>query len=283
MMNRQNQQYHFGNAMVTLFNVGHSRFDLADSLDADSAEWSLRYAASFAQPAIVPIQCIHIALPTTTILVDAGRYDFAPDSPFAMPDDYTPPPHLLEQMQSANLTPDTVEHLIITHLHGDHFNALTVEKDGQFVPAFPNAQCYIGRADWERSMTQAALTDPLSLESQTLGVLQQRNSLTLVAGEFTVVPGVKILPTPGETPAHQIVRIDTERQVVYCLGDLYHHPVEVEQAGWSVKWADGEANKASRNWFRDVARQEKAQLIATHIEGMGQLEETADGVIWAGV
>lgn len=282
-MNTPIYQQKFGDATITIFNAGHVQFDLANSLDADKSAWSPRYDDQFAKPVVSPIQCIHISLPTTNVLVDAGLYDFSPDSPFAMPIGYTPPQHLCDQMAAANISPNAVDHVIITHLHRDHFNGLSVEQDGRVVPSFPNATCYIGRADWERAITQEALTDPASLESQTLGVLNQQGKLVLVDGEQTITAGISVFPTPGETPAHQAVQINIGDKIFYCVGDLYHHPVEVAHSDWSVKWSDGKANRASRDRFSRVALKEDAWLIATHIDGVGRLAQTADGVNWVAI
>jgi len=39
-------------------------------------------------------------------------------------------------------------------------------------------------------------------------------------------------------------RIDN--QTLYALGDLYHHPIEIEHPSWHVRWADPATTLASR-------------------------------------
>ena len=273
------QTFQLGAATITVFNVGESRLSLAETLNVTEADWSPRYTHHFAEPARVPILCIHVALPGLTVLVDSGVYDFPEGSQFAFPN-YNPPPGLPEQMVAAGLDLAAVEHLVITHAHGDHFNATTVERSGRLEPVFPNARLHLGRGDWERKENQDALQKPDSLESQTFGVYHQLGRLVLDEGVSDLGRGVQIIAAPGETPGHQIVRVNSQGKTLYLLGDLYHHVVEVEEPGWGVKWSDIPTAQASRQAFAQRALAEDALLIATHIWGVGHLQQHEDGVVW---
>ena len=92
--------------------------------------------------------------------------------------------------------------------------------------------------------------------------------------------GIQIIPAPGESPGHQIVRLHSEGQTLYCLGDLYHLTTEVEQPTWVVRWTNGATNQRSRQAFNETALKENALLIATHIAPFGHLARTADGYAW---
>lgn len=273
------QTFRLGDATISVFNVGESRLSLADTLNVTEADWTPRYTDQFSQPARVPILCIHIALPGMTVLVDSGVYDFPEGSQFAFPN-YTPPPGLPEQMIAVGFDLAAVDHLIITHAHGDHFNATTVERNGRHEPVFAKARLHLGRGDWERKENQEAIQKPDSLESQTFAVYHRLGRLEVDEGVRDLGQGVQVIAAPGETPGHQIVRIHSRGQTLYCLGDLYHHTVEVEQPGWGVKWSDIATAQASRQAFAQTALAENALLIATHIWGVGRLQPTSDGVTW---
>src|SRR5262249_33720685 len=98
-----------------------------------------------------------------------------------------------------------------------------------------------------------------------------------------IVIGVEVIPAPGETPGHQIVRVSSVGATLYCLGDLYHHPVEVENQEWAAQWADAEAIHASRHALADAALAEDALLRAAHVEGIGGLKRAGTGVVWVAV
>ena len=169
-------------------------------------------------------------------------------------------------------------HVIITHGHFDHFNGTTRQEQGNFIPCFPNARHYLGRADWDG--VQPALQDPDSDASRSLAVLQVRGLLELVDGDRDLGGGAQIISAPGETPGHQIVRIQAEAQNLYFLGDLYHHTVEVEHPSWMLKWNDFEANLVSRQNLTEKALRENALLFATHIPTSGRLLQTDEGLKW---
>jgi glyoxylase-like metal-dependent hydrolase (beta-lactamase superfamily II) len=272
-----------GSATILVINVGDICFRLAETISVPESEWRPRYGEIFEQAFTFPSQCVHIALPGASVLVDAGDFalSFPPDSPYFQPG-YQPPPGLIDQLREQGIHPGDITHLIITHAHFDHYSGVTTQRDGHYVPAFPNARCFLGRADWENPDTQLALQDPDSEDSHTLGRLYRLGLLELVEGERELIPGVRIIAAPGESPGHQIVRVHSEGQTLYCLGDLYHHAVEVEQPAWMAEWASREANIASRRALAEAALAEDALLVAAHMP-VGRLERTGPGARWVSV
>lgn len=270
------RQFPLGAATITIVNIGDVHEDVNKLFTFTDQERS-QYQALLAQPARLPIQSIHIALPEASILVDAGAYDYPPDSPQLIPG-YTPPPDLLSSLHTAGIQPEDITHVVITHAHGDHFNALTEQLNGSYTPVFPQALHYLGRGDWDAM--QDRLADPDSLESRTFGVLQQRGQLEIVEGETELAGGVCIIPAPGESPGHQIVQIYSYGQTLYCIGDLYHLTAEVEQPHWALPWNDGPTNRRSRAAFNERASKENALLVATHIASLGQIQRITSGYTW---
>ena len=276
-----------GAATISVINVGDMKADLTDWLKLSQDEWSPTYAEYFEGPFAVPVLCVHIKLPEVSVLVDAGSYNLSPSSPDALPA-YQPPPDLLDSLDQVGVLPEEIDHVIITHEHYDHYNGATIEKGVSYTPCFPNARHYIGRSDWESPKLQKALQDPDSTESHTLGVLRNQGLLEMVDGNRNLGNDahgndIRIIAAPGETPGHQILRVHTQGETLYCLGDLYHHPVEVEQPQWTVNWADVDANLNSRRALEEVSPTENALLIATHIPTIGRLERTESGVAWVEV
>jgi glyoxylase-like metal-dependent hydrolase (beta-lactamase superfamily II) len=269
-----------GAATVTIINQGDLRLSLAESLNVPESEWRPRYASDFERPLLFPSQSIHIALPKASVLVDANNYarSVTPASPF-LPPNYQPPPDLITQLLEQNIHPEDITHLIITHAHFDHYAGITFEHDGHYFPSFPNAHCYLGLADWEDPETQKALQDPNSDDSRTFGVLHQHGLLELVKGNQDLLPEVRIIAAPGESSGHQIVRLHVDGMTLYCLGDLYHHAVEVEHPTWMAEWANPETNLASRLALTEAALVEDALLIPAHMP-VGRLEHTDSGVRW---
>jgi glyoxylase-like metal-dependent hydrolase (beta-lactamase superfamily II) len=240
--------------------------DMSEELNAPKSEWRPLYGSIFEGPRPFPSQSVHIALPGASILVDANDYPQAiAMEPSFLPPNYTPPPGITEQLASIGIRSEDITHLVITHAHFDHYMGITIELNGSYIPRFPNARVYLGRPDWELPETQKDLRDPDSMDSRTLGAIERLGLLEPVEGKRDLVPGVRIIAAPGETPGHQIVLVHSQGQTLYCLGDLFHHPVEVEHPTWMVKWADANANVASRRALIEAALQEDALLVAAHM------------------
>jgi glyoxylase-like metal-dependent hydrolase (beta-lactamase superfamily II) len=269
-----------GIATVSVINVGDIEFRLSDDLVVPESEQDPALAVQLEQPARFPTQCFHIALPDASVLVDACNYtrSFPPSSPYFLPG-YQPPSDLVTQLGERGVQPENITHLVITHAHFDHYSAITTERDGQIVPSFPQARCFLGRADWEQPQMEQAL-DLHSRDGSTLGIVYQMGLLELVEGKRELVPGIQIIPAPGESAGHQIVRVHSQGQTLYCLGDLFHDPVELEHPTWMASWAEFDANVRSRQMLIQAALDEQAILAAAHIASFGRVESTASGLKW---
>ncbi len=272
------QTIRLGAATVTLINVGDIQGAMTAWMDDPPGGWPAPYDEHLNRTERFPTQCVHIALPRLSLLVDAGAYHWPAQSPFAIAH-YQPPPSLHQQLQTIGIRPEDIHRVVITHAHHDHFNGTTVDAR----PAFPNARHDLARADWERAEMQKALQDAQSVESRTLAVLQRDGLLELMEGNRSLGAGAQIIAAAGETPGHQIVRVQSAGHVLYCVGDLFHHPVEIVHPEWMVRWADPATTLASRRALIEAALAENALLIATHIAGVGRLQQGTMGTMWVNV
>jgi glyoxylase-like metal-dependent hydrolase (beta-lactamase superfamily II) len=268
-----------GAATVTIVDLYDILFNkMSELVDAPKDERTPADDAILRQSVNLAVQCVYVRLPQLAILVDAGAYEAAHDSSGRT--GYTPPPGLLESLARVGARPDDIDHVVITHAHGDHFNFATCERAGRYEPTFPRAQVYLGRADWEAPSLQKALSDESSLESRAFGPLQRAGRLVPVDGDRELGDGVAILAAPGESPGHQILRVRSEGKTLYCVGDLWHHSIEVGHPAWTAPWSNREVNVRSRRAVAEAALGENALLVATHIAGFGRLRRTATGVEW---
>ena len=283
---RNMQTLRVGDARVTLLNAGDMRLQLSEEMAVPEAVWRPLYGDAFVRPSLCPSLSVYIQHAGARVLVDANDYraTVTPDSEFYLPD-YTPPPPIPDQLAGMGAAPDSITHVVITHAHWDHFaGATTPAGDGSYAPTYPRARYYLGAADWRDAEMQAGLQDAASLEARTLGVLDGRGMLHLVEGRTQLADGIDILPAPGETPGHQIVRVSSGGETLYIVGDLFHSAVEVEHPDWMVTWADAGAMEATRRWLLADALAEQALLVAAHIVTPGRIAGSVDsGLRWTPV
>ncbi|MGO8947135.1 MAG: MBL fold metallo-hydrolase [Ktedonobacterales bacterium] len=270
-----------GSARVTLLNAGDMRFKLSEEMAVPESVWRPQYAELFERPGAFPSLSVYIEQDDIKVLVDANDFQttVTPDSPEAI-SGYTPPPAIPTQLASLGAQPEDIAHMVITHAHWDHFAGTTSLTVSGYEPTFPQARYYLGAPDWMDTELQAALGDQKSLEARTLGILRERGILHLVEGREQIAPGVDILPAPGETKGHQIVRVHSAGETLYIVGDLFHHAIEVEHPDWMVTWADAETMRETRRWLLATALADNAILIASHIASPGRIERIGDGLRW---
>ncbi len=199
------------------------------------------------------------------------------------PPDYIPPPGIFDQLESSGISLSNVTHVVITHAHFDHYAGVTRKNAEElFQPSFPNATYFLNRADWDRAETQESLKNPSSEVSNSLGVLRDAGVLHVTSGKIELFPEIAIVPAPGETPGHQIVRLNSGGETVYCLGDLFHDFVEVENPSAMASWADFETNLRSKDSLTKSALQEDALLIPAHMQ-LGRLMAKDSRIKWVSV
>lgn len=255
-----------GAAKLVVLNIGDLRFSLKDVIAVPESTWRPRYGDVWEKKQSYPSQSVLISVGGDMILVDAGEYwKFAAVGSEYVEEGYEPPPGLVEQLATMNVKPDQVGHVVITHAHDDHFVGVTTRRGEETVQTFPKARHYLGRGDWDWPELVKAIADQSSIQRKTLGMLHQLGSLELVSGTKELVPGVSILPAPGESPGHQILRVRSEGHTAYCIGDLFHDVVEFENPEWMASWCDPVSNLRSRKIILESAIREDAVVIPGHM------------------
>lgn len=135
----------------------------------------------------------------------------------------------LGRLSAAGFTPETVDLVIHTHLHTDHVGWNTREMDGEWVPTFPNARHVTSRAerdfwaghDMDEPRKQMFRDSVIPVEEA--GLL---DTIDVPAGGAEIVPGLRLIPTPGHTPGHVAVQVTSRSATALITGDCIHHPVQ---------------------------------------------------------
>ncbi len=127
---------------------------------------------------------------------------------------------LLGELKKHGTAPEDIDFVINTHLHFDHSGGNTYkDSHGDFHPAFPNAEYVIQKKEWENANNPQGRDKPSYIDT-LFSSLQREKQLRTAEGEEEIVPGIKVIPAPGHTTGHQIVRVESKDQVLYFLGDL---------------------------------------------------------------
>lgn len=228
------------------------------------------------------LNLVHVRIGGASVLVDPGCDD--PTSRwqegFARRfSGVTRTPGLTRALAIMGVRPEEITHIPITHGHGDHFAGVTVERGDELAARFPNARHYIGRSDWEGNPNRAR---PDSEMAMCLGTIDRLGLLEAVDGEREIAPGVTMIPAPGETPGHSVVRIRSGGESFYYVGDLYHHACEVEHPDWVSPGRHQAAMLASRQWLAAEAEPARSIILFAHapFPGWGRIIRAGVGYRW---
>ncbi|GAA4181789.1 MBL fold metallo-hydrolase [Streptosporangium oxazolinicum] len=178
-----------------------------------------------------------------TVLVDTG---IGPrDSPAAS---WAPVPGALDaELARVGTAPGEVDAVVITHLHSDHASGAVVAGS----PVFGNARHVLQRAEID-----AADEAVLDRVVRPLG-----ERVHAVDGGAEVLPGVRVLLTPGHTPGHQVVQVGD----LVLTGDVVLHPVQLEDPRVPYLYdADPELAAATRVELLDRVRAEGGTIGTAH-------------------
>jgi glyoxylase-like metal-dependent hydrolase (beta-lactamase superfamily II) len=176
--------------------------------------------------------------------------------------------NFLQQMADIGWTRDSVDTVVCTHLHVDHVGWNTMLEDGKWVPTFPKARYLMGRtelAHWQGEKDDDSTQEILADSVQPI---LDAGLAELVDMDHRLSPEIRLTPTPGHTPGHVSVMIESEGQTAVITGDMTHHPCQMGHPDWSPPF-DSDPNAAAimrRRMFAAWADQ-PILVIGTHYAG----------------
>lgn len=128
---------------------------------------------------------------------------------------------LLSQLADIGVAPATVTDVVLTHLHGDHVGGVVDDRDGSPRPVFARAKHYLHDADVR--LMRERLVGPRAKVAALFLTAMEQVELEAFTGEHEVLPGVRLLPTPGHTPGSASVVVGKAGGLL-LTGDALHHP-----------------------------------------------------------
>ena len=165
----------------------------------------------------------------------------------------------LAELAAAGYPAESIDHVLCTHMHVDHVGWNTRLVDGRWIPTFPNARYLFARTEWEHWQKE-----PVDAYGDVLGdsvrPILDAGLADLVECNHRVSPSVRLEPTPGHTPGHVSVRIESGGASAVITGDLMHHPLQIAEPGIAmVADVDADAARATRQAF--LARHTDADVL----------------------
>ncbi|MFJ1705913.1 MBL fold metallo-hydrolase [Kitasatospora sp. NPDC088346] len=191
----------------------------------------------------------------------------------------------LARLTAAGFAPDSVDLVVLTHLHTDHVGWNTrADGNGGWIPTFPNARYLTSRTEREFWAAQDMDEPRRQMFRDSVHPVEDAGLLDLVdvpAGGATIAPGLQLLPTPGHTPGHVAVRLTGRDGSALVTGDCIHHPVQfAHPAIGSCVDIDPAESEASRRRLLGSLAGTDTLVLGTHFPAPTAGRVTADGAAY---
>ena len=135
-------------------------------------------------------------------------------------------------LAALGIAPGDIDIVIDTHLHEDHCGGnFRLDADGQRLPAFPNATYLVQRREYEDAIEPNERTRATYLLENYVP-LYESGQLQLLDGDSEIAPGLQAIVTPGHTPAHMSIRLQSHGEYAAFVCDLASLAVHFERLAW---------------------------------------------------
>jgi glyoxylase-like metal-dependent hydrolase (beta-lactamase superfamily II) len=139
----------------------------------------------------------------------------------------------LESMAAAGFPAESIDTVLCTHLHVDHVGWNTKLVGGRWVPTFPNARYVFGRTEYEHWHDHSDTADKIAVFKDSVQPIVDAGRAELIASDARLTEEITLIPTPGHSPGHMSILINSGGEQALLTGDVAHHPCQMAHLDWS--------------------------------------------------
>lgn len=171
-----------------------------------------------------------------------------------------------------------VDVVACTHAHFDHVGWNLRVIDGQRVPTFPNARYLFTQPE----LDHVAVDDHINVMDASIQPLLDAGLVDAVGNSHRLTDEVVLLPTPGHTPGHVSVLIESRGERALITGDMAHTPLQFalpDLAASAFDW-DSKQSSDTRRRIVDGYANTDALVLGIHFAPptAGHIRQAGDRV-----
>jgi glyoxylase-like metal-dependent hydrolase (beta-lactamase superfamily II) len=166
------------------------------------------------------------------------------------------PDGITAALAAAGITPDQIDVVVLTHMHGDHIGGLMTNG----TPTFAKARYVTGAVEhnhWAGAANEGFEANVRPLTAQ----------ISFVDDGAAVVSGITALAAFGHSPGHMAYRIESNGAQLALLADTANHYVwSLAYPDWEVRFdADKAAAAATRRKLLGLLAADRLPFIGYHM------------------
>jgi glyoxylase-like metal-dependent hydrolase (beta-lactamase superfamily II) len=186
--------------------------------------WEKRIPADDRNRIPMTMRCLLIEHPSGLVLIDTGagnKENAKFKDIYGIENDGADGLTWLEDgLRQIGVTPTDISLVINSHLHFDHAGGNTrTRPDGSLEIAFPNATYIVKRGEFDYA-THTNERTAASYFDRNYVPLESADKIEFVSREREIVKGIRVVPTPGHTPFHQSILIESAGERAFYFADL---------------------------------------------------------------
>jgi glyoxylase-like metal-dependent hydrolase (beta-lactamase superfamily II) len=219
--------------VVELETVGSTRFilPLATNEEIQKLPWLIPQFANEEGRLKMSIHSLLVETPTRRIIVDTGLGNDKQGRNVPTWNNRNNP--FLDKLTAAGFAPDSIDTVLCTHLHVDHVGWNTRLVGGQWVPTFANARYLFGRTEYEHWRDHSDGPDKIAVFDDSVKPIADASKMDLVPSDARLTEEITLIPTPGHSPGHISIHIQSDGHEALLTGDVAHHPCQMAHLDWS--------------------------------------------------
>lgn len=193
--------------------------------------------------------------------------------------------YFLKRLNNTGVNESEIDIVVSTHLHFDHVGWNTRLENGVWIPTFPNAKYLFVDKEYEywKSKPEKEIEDDKLAFDDSIKPIVNGGLSQMVKSDHKLDSNIKLIPTPGHTPGHVSLLMESKGKHAVISGDILHHPCQLVHPEWTMD-ADtfpDQALETRRKMLKEIADTDTL-LIGTHFSNpvVGQVVNSEKGYIF---
>ncbi len=142
----------------------------------------------------------------------------------------------LEKFKAVGILPEEIDIVACTHLHFDHVGWNTKRDNGIWIPTFHRVKYLFSKKEYEYwiKKPEKEMVDDFNGIDDSVTPIIEAGLAELVSDDHLIDQYIRLIPTPGHTPHHVSIMIESRGKRAIISGDTLHHPCQIAFQGWTT-------------------------------------------------